>query len=57
MLFRSGAVISVTGKRVPVAVDTVCVHGDNPAAVAMASELRKALERAGVNVRPLDTMA
>jgi UPF0271 protein len=49
--------VSVTGKRVPIAVDTVCVHGDNPAAVAMASEVRTTLERAGVEVRGLDTVA
>jgi UPF0271 protein len=48
------AVISVTGKRVPVSVDTICVHGDNPAAVAMASEVRATLERAGIEVAPLD---
>ncbi|MBL8698766.1 MAG: LamB/YcsF family protein [Alphaproteobacteria bacterium] len=48
------AVISVSGKRVPVAVDTICVHGDNPAAVAMASEVRRTLETSGVQVVPLD---
>ena len=52
-MVQEGAVISVTGKRVPVAVDTICVHGDNPAAVAMASEVRSTLERSGVDVRPL----
>jgi UPF0271 protein len=56
-MVEEGAVISVTGKRVPVAVDTICVHGDNPAAVAMASEVRKTLERAGVDVRPIDPVA
>jgi UPF0271 protein len=56
-MVQDGVVVSVTGKRVPVVADTVCVHGDNPAAVAMASELRKTLEQAGVNVRPLDTMS
>jgi UPF0271 protein len=56
-MVQDGVVVSVTGKHVPVVADTVCVHGDNPAAVAMASELRKTLEQAGVDVRPLDTMA
>lgn len=52
-MVQEGAVISVTGKRVPVAVDTICVHGDNPAAVSMASEVRSTLERSGIDVKPL----
>ena len=52
-MVQEGAVISVTGKRVPVRVDTICVHGDNPAAVAMAGEVRTTLERAGVEVASL----
>jgi UPF0271 protein len=52
-MVQEGAVISVTGKRVPVSVDTICVHGDNPAAVAMAAAVRTTLERAGVDVQPL----
>jgi UPF0271 protein len=47
------AVISVSGRRVPVSVDTICVHGDNPAAVAMAGEIRRTLQGAGVELVPL----
>jgi UPF0271 protein len=53
-MVQERAVISVTGKRVPVAVDSICVHGDNPAAVVMAREVRTTLERAGVEVTTLD---
>jgi UPF0271 protein len=35
------------------AVDTICVHGDTPGAVDVASAVRRALEQAGVSVRPL----
>lgn len=52
-MIQERVVISVTGKRVPVAVDTICVHGDNPAAVAMAGAVRRALEGAGVAVKGL----
>jgi UPF0271 protein len=48
------AVISVTGKRVPVAIDTICVHGDNPDAVAMARAVRAMLEKSGVELAPLE---
>jgi UPF0271 protein len=48
-----GAIISISGKRIPVSIDTVCVHGDNPAAVAMAGLVRDRLEQAGIAVRPM----
>ena len=47
-----GAVTTVTGRRLPVRIDTVCVHGDNPQAVAMARSLRAALQAGGVVLRP-----
>jgi UPF0271 protein len=52
-MVREGAIISNSGKRIPVAIDTVCVHGDNPAAVAMAGLVREKLEQAGIAVRPM----
>ncbi|HEU0154725.1 MAG TPA: LamB/YcsF family protein, partial [Stellaceae bacterium] len=52
-MVREGAIISQSGKRIPVAIDTVCVHGDNPAAVAMAALVRAKLEQAGIAIRPL----
>jgi 5-oxoprolinase (ATP-hydrolysing) subunit A len=52
-MVREGAIISGSGKRIPVVIDTVCVHGDNPAAVAMAGLVRERLEQAGIAVRPM----
>ena len=52
-MVREGAIISNSGKRIPVAIDTGCVHGDNPAAVAMAGLVRERLEAAGIEVRPM----
>lgn len=46
-------VVSITGKRVPVRVDTVCVHGDNPAAVATATLIRETLKAAGIAIAPM----
>ncbi|WP_350334990.1 LamB/YcsF family protein [Coralliovum pocilloporae] len=45
------AVTSINGVRTPVKPETICVHGDNPAAVAMASALRNRLEKAGIAVK------
>jgi UPF0271 protein len=33
-------------------VQTICVHGDNPRAVAFVRELRAALDRQGIAIRP-----
>nr|WP_319514014.1 5-oxoprolinase subunit PxpA [uncultured Cohaesibacter sp.] len=49
----SGEIESVSGKRIPVAIDTICVHGDSPKAVAMASKVRAALTAAGVDIKPM----
>lgn len=52
-ILEGGVVRAVSGEMVPVRADTVCVHGDNPEAVAFARAVRAALERAGVELRPL----
>jgi UPF0271 protein len=46
------AITTVSGKRIPVTIDTICVHGDTPTAVAMARAVRAALETAGWQLRP-----
>lgn len=43
-------VMAVDGTMVPVQAGSVCVHGDSEGAVAMATRVRRALERAGVEV-------
>uniref|UniRef100_UPI0019540CE3 LamB/YcsF family protein n=1 Tax=Stenotrophomonas maltophilia TaxID=40324 RepID=UPI0019540CE3 len=45
-------IVTVTGKVLDVAIDTICVHGDNHAAVAMARGVRDRLEAAGIAVKP-----
>ncbi len=51
-LVREGAVEATDGTRVRVEARTICVHGDNPAAVEIARCLRDALEQDGVAIRP-----
>lgn len=46
------AITTVTGKRIPVRIDSVCVHGDNPAGVAIARAVRARLEAAGLTIAP-----
>lgn len=49
-MLRAGAIITVSGKQIPCRIDTICVHGDSPGAVAMARALRDHLGAAGIEV-------
>ncbi len=48
-----GFVIAHDGSRVALEAQTICLHGDNPAALANARAVRQALEEANVNVKSL----
>jgi UPF0271 protein len=48
-----GTVRSVNGKDVRVRADTLCIHGDQPHALAFAKRIRAELARAGVDVKAL----
>lgn len=43
-------IVAADGSIVTVRADSVCVHGDSPGAVAMATAVRRRLEEAGVQV-------
>jgi len=45
-----GKALTVDGKTVRIDADTLCVHGDRPAAAMFAERLRCALESAGVRI-------
>ena len=48
---HDGAVTAITGERLAVDAQTLCVHGDTVGAVALARAARDALTAAGVTVR------
>jgi UPF0271 protein len=52
-LVRDRLVASIDGADVPIEADTLCLHGDNPNALAVARAVREALEGAGVSVQAL----
>ena len=52
-IVESGEVTSISGKRIAVRADSVCVHGDTAGAVAMARKVRTRLTEAGYAVRPM----
>ncbi len=45
------AITAIDGTLFDVQPESVCVHGDNPAAVQMAQQIRSALERNGITIR------
>jgi UPF0271 protein len=49
-MIEGGFVTSLSGKRVPVAADTLCLHGDQPGAVLFAKELRKKFTERGIQL-------
>lgn len=50
-MVQSGEVVARDGSVIPLRADTVCVHGDGPEAVAVASGLAQQLRAAGIAVR------
>ena len=48
-----GKVVSTEGTEIDLGADTLCVHGDNPAAVRMVKKVREGLAAAGVEVVPM----
>ena len=53
-MLEDGCLTSIDGRKVAVKrMDSVCVHGDEPGAVAMATAIRRRLAQAGVEIVPL----
>ncbi|QBY00853.1 5-oxoprolinase subunit PxpA [Rhodophyticola sp. CCM32] len=49
-MVKAGAIITGSGREIPAAIDTICLHGDTPEAVEIARSVRAALETEGVAV-------
>lgn len=53
-MVTEGVIRSVGGRDIPVACDTVLLHGDTPGAIALAGRIRAQLLAAGVEIARLD---
>ena len=51
-MVRSGEILAHDGTRIPMEIGSICVHGDSPGAVAMASAVRRALTENGIEIKP-----
>jgi len=49
-MVQEGAIITESGKRIPTAIDTICLHGDTPTAVALAGSVRDSLTKGGIDI-------
>jgi UPF0271 protein len=52
-LVKDGTVVAVDGSEIALAAETICVHGDNPAAVMLTKKIRETLLVSGVEVKPM----
>jgi UPF0271 protein len=44
------SVITASGKKMPIKVDTICLHGDSPGALRTAKKIRHQLEKSGIEI-------
>ena len=56
-MLDAGALIAIDGTRITTPIGSICVHGDNPGAVAVARALRAGLLAAGLHLATLPELA
>lgn len=52
-MVKEGKVTAISGEEVPLSADSICVHGDNPSALAFVQNIRARLEAEGVSIVPI----
>ena len=52
-MVEDGEIVAVTGTKIPISFDSLCVHGDEPTAVMVGRAVRRAIENSGAKVAPL----
>ena len=50
-MVKEGTVTSINGKKVPIVVETICIHGDGEHAVEFAKPIHDALTKEGIEIR------
>jgi len=50
---EQGTVESINGRQIPVAAQSVCIHGDSPGALDLAQKIRSALQEHGIRIAAL----
>ena len=52
-MVQKGTVTAITGKKIEVQADSICVHGDGQKALLFVQKIRSELEKAGVVIAPM----
>ncbi|MCD8338358.1 MAG: LamB/YcsF family protein [Lachnospiraceae bacterium] len=52
-MVKYGTVTAITGREIEVEADSICIHGDNPAALVFAKSIREALQAEGITPEPM----
>jgi len=55
LMAKEGKIVATDGTVLEMEIHTLCVHGDNPAAVDLAKRIRAVIEAEGIRVAPLGT--
>ena len=50
-MIKEGTVTSLTGKKVPIMAETICIHGDGEHAVEFAKAIHSALKQEGIQIK------
>ena len=54
-MVKEGRVVCIDGTEIDMAADTICVHGDNPAALSLVQKIRTTLQASGVEIAAPET--
>jgi len=54
-MVKEGRVVCIDGTEIDMAADTICVHGDNPAALSLVQKIRATLQASGVDIAAPET--
>ena len=49
-MVKEGRVVCIDGTEIDMTADTICVHGDNPAALSLVQKIRTTLQASGVEI-------
>lgn len=49
-MVEAGAIETISGRLIPRAIHSICLHSDTPSAVTIARRVRENLEKAGLRI-------
>jgi len=52
-MIKEGRILTKDGVEIQLSGDTICVHGDNPAAVNLVKQIRKTLSESNIDIVPM----